>query len=300
MVSKDVLQYFFSILYQESGLILDESKKYLIETRLEPVAAQEGFNSIDALGRGLMLKRNPILRQKVVDAMTTNETSFFRDATPFTVMREEVLPTLLKEREKSKKIRIWCAASSTGQEPYSLAMMIDEMKPLLKGWDVQIQASDISEDVLKQARLGRYSQHEVQRGLSTPYMLKYFTQEGLTWHLKPEIKQMVRFHRLNLLSALSAVGEVDIVFCRNILIYFDLKTKQGVIERISELITPNGVLFLGGSEALLGIKSSLTRIEAKKGCYYRKNATPDTGSLSGGNNADDTLSELKRRRVCQT
>jgi len=293
MVSQEILQYFFSILYQESGLILDESKKYLIETRLEPVAAQEGFASIDALGRGLMQKRSPILRQKVVDAMTTNETYFFRDQTPFTIMREEVFPELIKQKEKSKRIRIWCAASSSGQEPYSLAMLVTEMASKLRGWDIQIQATDISEHVLTQAKQGIYSQHEVQRGLSTPYLLRYFKQKGLTWQLKPEIRNMVTFRRLNLLSNLSSVGEVDVVFCRNILIYFDLKTKQGVISRISDLITPGGVLFLGGSEALMGIKSSLVRMEAKKGSYYQKK-----GVTNG--NAGTTLSELKRRRVCQT
>lgn len=293
MVSKEVLQYFFSILYQESGLILDESKKYLIETRLEPVAVQEGFDSINALGRALIQKRSPILRQKVVDAMTTNETYFFRDQTPFTIMREEVFPALIKSNEKTKRIRIWCAASSSGQEPYSLAMLVKEMGPKLNGWDVQIQATDISEDILKQAREAIYSQHEVQRGLSTPYLMRYFTQKGLTWQLKPEIRNMVRFRKLNLLSNLSSVGEVDVVFCRNILIYFDLKTKQGVISRISDLITANGILFLGGSEALMGIQSSLMRVKASKGSYYQKSA------MSNGT-AGKTSSEFKRSGVCQT
>lgn len=293
MVSKEILQYFFSILYQESGLILDESKRYLIETRLEPVAVQEGFGSINALGLALLQKRSPILRQKVVDAMTTNETYFFRDQTPFTIMRENVLPALIKSKEKSKRIRIWCAASSTGQEPYSLAMLVREMGPRLNGWDVQIQATDISEDVLKQARQAIYSQHEVQRGLSTPYLLKYFTQKGVIWQLKAEIRNMVHFRRLNLLSGLSSVGAVDVVFCRNILIYFDLKTKQSVITRIADLISSNGVLFLGGSEALMNIKSSLTRVEAKKGSYYQK-IVPNHA------NGSNALSELKRRGVCQT
>ncbi len=293
MISKEILTYFFSILYQESGLVLDESKKYLIETRLEPVAAQEGFESINTLGRALIQKRSPILRQKVVDAMTTNETYFFRDQRPFTIMQEEVFPLLIKAKEQCKRIRIWCAASSTGQEPYSLAMMVKEMGPKLAGWDVQIQATDISEDVLKQARLGIYSQHEVQRGLSTPYLLRYFTQKGLTWQLKPVIRDMVRFRRLNLLSNLASVGDVDVVFCRNILIYFDSKTKQNVITRISDLIAPEGVLFLGGSEALMGIKSSLTRIGTTQGSYYKK-STPGKG------NTDKTVSELKRRGVCQT
>ncbi len=293
MISKEILTYFFSILYQESGLVLDESKKYLIETRLEPVAAQEGFESINALGRALIQKRSPILRQKVVDAMTTNETYFFRDQRPFTIMQEEVFPALIKAKAKSKRIHIWCAASSTGQEPYSLAMMVKEMGAKLAGWSVQIQATDISEDVLKKARLGIYSQHEVQRGLSTPYLLRYFTQKGLTWQLKPVIRDMVRFRRLNLLSNLTSVGDVDVVFCRNILIYFDSKTKQNVIARISDLIAPEGVLFLGGSEALMGVKSSLTRIGTAQGSYYKK-------SIPNKGNTEKTVPELKRRGVCQT
>ena len=148
-------------------MVLDESKQYLVETRLEPVAAQEGFLSIDALGNALRQKGDPLLRQKVVDAMTTNETSFFRDQKPFTSLKEEILPELMNTKA-DKKIRIWCAASSSGQEPYSIAMILSDMAEELKGWRVRILATDISEPILNQARKGVYSQHEVQRGLPMP------------------------------------------------------------------------------------------------------------------------------------
>ncbi len=293
MIAKEILQYFFKLLHEESGLLLDESKKYLLETRLEPLAAQEGFRSIDDLGRNMIQRRNSLLRQKVVDAMTTNETLFFRDKTPFSVLKEEVIPKLMKLNERTRSIRIWCAACSTGQEPYSVAMTLREMAQDLRGWRVKIVATDIAEHVLRQGRSGRYSQHEVQRGLPTPLLVRYFSQVGANWDVKPEIKSMVEFRKLNLLSSLVSMGTVDVAFCRNILIYFDVKTKRGVVERIGKILSPEGVLFLGGSESLLGVTTSMARIKATKGSYYQKNGTQN-GSRSAG------LSELKRRTVCQT
>ncbi|MFQ5542922.1 MAG: CheR family methyltransferase [Nitrospiria bacterium] len=271
MVSQGSLQFFFKLLHQESGLILDQSKKYLIETRLEPIAVQEGFKDIDGLARDMMTKRNSLVRQKVVDAMTTNETSFFRDVTPFNTLVDEVMPEMMKHCERSKKIRIWCAASSTGQEPYSIAMKLADMGSKLNGWTVQIIATDIAQHVLDKAKVGLYTQHEAQRGLPTPYMMRFMEKNGpLNWKVKPEIKKMVTFRKLNILSPLGSIGETNIIFCRNILIYFDVKTKKGVVERMSKILAPNGILFLGGSETLLGISGSLTRISAKKGSYYQK------------------------------
>ncbi len=293
MVSNDILQFFFSLLYQESGLLLDESKRYLIETRLEPVAAQEGFASIDALGKKLMERNDALLRQTVVDAMTTNETSFFRDKSHFEILRDEIIPRLIQSNEKTKKIRIWCAACSTGQEPYSIGIHLKEIGVKLKDWDIQILATDISEPVLSQARLGVYSQHEVQRGLSAPQLLRYFSKEGLAWKISSEIRNMVQFRKLNLLADLSSVGTSDIIFCRNILIYFDLKTKKNVINKLFDLLNLGGSLFLGGSEAFMGIKTSLVRVEAKKACYYKK----ENISQNGGT---DSRSGMKRRGVCQT
>jgi len=277
MVSADVLKFFFNLLYKESGLILDESKKYLIESRLEPVAIQEGFKSIDELGRKMMRQRNSLLLQKIVDTMTTNETSFFRDRTPFMIMKEEVIPGLLKTNAKTRQIRIWCAAASTGQEPYSIAIVLAEMEAQLRGWNVKIVATDIAQHVLDRAKQGIYSQHEVQRGLSTPYLIRFFTQSGVNWQVKPELKRMITFRKLNLLSSLSSIGQVDIIFCRNILIYFDVKTKKAVVEKMTKVLNPGGIFFLGGSETLLGISSHMIRVGAggaTRGSYYRRNGVP--------------------------
>ncbi len=293
MVSKEMLQFYFKLLYQESGLLLDESKTYLIESRLEPLAVQEGFDSIEMLGHQLMQTGNRSLREKVVDAMTTNETSFFRDSPAYSVLREVLIPGLLASNSASRKLRIWSAACSTGQEPYSLAILLSEMGSMLDGWDIQIMASDISESVLIRAKTGVYSQHEVQRGLTAHQLLRHFTQVGLTWQIKPKLQELVHFRRLNLLSPFSSIGQMDIVFCRNILIYLDTKTKQNVIDRITNLLAPEGVLFLGGTEGLFGLNTSLVRVDEKKAGFYKiKNSFyPDK---------QGDVPDIKRRRVCQT
>ncbi|MBN4053206.1 protein-glutamate O-methyltransferase CheR [bacterium AH-315-L15] len=271
MLTKGTLEFFFQLLHRESGLVLDESKQYLIETRLEPLAVQEGFASIEALGKALKQNTNPLLRQKVVDAMTTNETSFFRDRRPFDAMKEEILPTLIKAKAENKKIRIWCAASSSGQEPYSIAMLLCEMGIELKGWHVRILATDIADTVLKKARSGTYSQHEIQRGLPTPYLLRYFDQKNSMWVIRDSVKKFIEFRQINLLSSFSSIGPVDVIFCRNILIYFDKKTKEDVLNRMADVLSPSGILFMGISETLIGMGTRLVCIGGKQGSYYKRN-----------------------------
>ncbi|MBN4054176.1 protein-glutamate O-methyltransferase CheR [Nitrospira defluvii] len=270
ILTKGTLEFFFQLLHKESGLVLDESKQYLIETRLEPIAAQEGFLSIDALGSVLKHRNDPLLRQKVVDAMTTNETSFFRDQKPFTSLKEEILPELMNTKA-DKKIRIWCAASSSGQEPYSIAMILCDMAKALAGWQVRILATDISEPILSRAREGVYSQHEVQRGLPMPYLLRYFEQVDSMWALKASVKEFVEFQKLNLLSKFSSMGTVDVIFCRNILIYFDKETKEDILNRMAEVLSPTGVLFLGAAETLVGMGTKLVSIGTKMGVHYKRN-----------------------------
>lgn len=276
MVTQETLKIFFTLLRQESGLVLDESKRYLIETRLEPIAVQEGFSSINELGERLQRSPSPFLRQKVVDAMTTNETSFFRDRTPFETLKNSVLPDLIKRNARTRRIRIWCAACSTGQEPYSIAMQLCEMAPDLAAWDVKILATDIAKVVLERASAGVYSQHEVQRGLSTPYLLRFFRQSGVEWRINPEVKRFVEFKRMNLLSNLSSIGVVDVIFCRNLLIYFGLDTKKSVVERMAGVLSPHGALFLGGAETLFGITDRFARPEGNKGNYYIRNGVANT------------------------
>lgn len=271
MVLNETLNFFFSLLRKESGLTLDESKGYLIETRLEPVASKEGFSSIDDLGR--YIRKNPLsgIRQKVVDAMMTTETSFFRDVTPFEVVKNALLPNLIKANNKTRRIRIWSAGCSTGQEPYSIAMILHEMTPALRLWDVKILATDIAEGTLERAKAGIYSQYEVRRGLPATYLTRFLFQCGNKWEIRPEVKRFVKFQKLNLLSGFSGIGDFDIIFCRNVLIYFDVNTKAKIMEQFTRVLSPDGVLLLGGTETPLGITDRFVRVESVKGVYYKKN-----------------------------
>ncbi len=274
MVSKESLSFFFSFLQKESGLVLDDSKTYLIEARLGPIVSEAGLASIDALCQQLRLNPTSPLRQKVVDAMATNETSFFRDMVPFEIVRKVILPELIKTNQHSKKIRIWSAACATGQEPYSLAMLLSNMGPALAGWNVEILATDMVERVLERARNGTYSHYEIQRGLPAQYMTRFFDQVGTEWQVRPELKKWIQFRRLNLLSDYSGLGLFDIIFCRNILIYFDIASKKKVLEQMAASLSPNGVLFLGGGETPLGITDRFTRFEIDRAVYYKRDDSP--------------------------
>ncbi len=266
----EILDYFYKLLRKESGLVLDASKQYLIETRLEPIVMHEGFTSIEALGRKLMHNDDTLLRQKVVDAMTTNETSFFRDQKPFDILKSEILPEILKAKEDEKRIRIWCAASSTGQEPYSIGILLNEMARALRGWDIEIIATDISEPVLKKARIGMYSLYEVQRGLPPHYLDKYFEKSNGMWCIHDAVRKLVSFRKINLLSDFGALGTMDIIFCRNILIYFDKETKERVLDRMRNLLSPSGYVLLGASETLLGMESKFVGVGSTGRHFYKK------------------------------
>jgi len=207
-----------------------------------------------------------------VEAMTTNETSFFRDTKPFTLFQETVLPHMIQARAAKKTIRIWCAASSSGQEPYSLSMILKDKEAQLKGWRIEIIATDLSEDILAQARKATYSQFEVQRGLPIQYLMKYFTQVGETWQLKDEIKSMVKFSTFNLLDEMTRMGQFDIIFCRNVLIYFDEKTKGGILGKMEKQLEKDGFLLLGGAETVLGITDKFVPMPDKRGLYIKNPA----------------------------
>lgn len=271
MVSKESVDFMISLLRKESGLVLDSSKTYLIEARLEPIVCEAGLPSIDALCRYLKQQPTSPLLQKVVDAMATNETSFFRDKIPFDIVRNALLPDLLKVNQKRRQIRIWSAACATGQEPYSLAMLLCDIEPMLAGWDAGILATDLVERVLERARSGLYTQYEIQRGLPAQYMTRFFDQIGSEWKVRPEVRRWIQFKRLNLLTGFSSFGPFDIIFCRNLLIYFDSASKKKVLEGMAASLAPNGALFLGGGETPLGITDQLVRIERDRGVYYRRN-----------------------------
>lgn len=266
-------KFFEELLKRESGLIITPEKTYLLESRLLPLAEKFGAVSLEGLAKKMRDTKDPAIQRAVVEAMTTNETSFFRDNTPFQRMKEDILPYFIKARAAQKSLRIWSAACSSGQEPYSTAMLLKEFGPQLQGWKFEIVATDLSHDILAQAKAGIYSQFEVQRGLPIQMLVKYFTQQGDRWHVKQELKDMITFKPANLLSDFSALGQFDIVFCRNVLIYFDVPTKAKVLQGIRGVTKQDGVLFLGGAETVIGISDAFKSLADARGVYIRQDST---------------------------
>jgi chemotaxis protein methyltransferase CheR len=263
------LDFMAALLKQHSGLIVSKDKVYLLENRLAPIARLHGFSGLSTLIEALRAKPNTALVEDVVEAMTTNESFFFRDGKPFDTFRDKVLPDLITKRTGNKTLRIWCAAASTGQEPYSLAMILKEKAAALAGWKIQIVGTDISRKALDRARAGIYSQFEVQRGLPVQMLVKYFEKQGDVWQVKPDIRSMVDYRSFNLLHDLRSLGQFDVVFCRNVLIYFDLPTKERVLEGISKVMTADGSLFLGGAETVFGVSNLFKPTDGLHGLYSR-------------------------------
>jgi chemotaxis protein methyltransferase CheR len=258
--------YLRKLLKERSGLVLSSEKQYLVESRLTPVARKAGVQTLGDLVQKLK-GANERLVADVVEAMTTNESFFFRDNIPFDHFRDAIVPALLAAKARERRLRIWCAAASTGQEPYSLAMCLKEMKASLAGWRVEILGTDISLEVLEKAKAGIYSQFEVQRGLPIQMLVKYFTQVGDTWQIAPDLRAMVQYRPLNLLTEFGHLGGFDVVFCRNVLIYFDQETKIGVLNRIARLIDPEGYLVLGAAETVVGLTDAFKPVADKRGLY---------------------------------
>jgi chemotaxis protein methyltransferase CheR len=252
-----------------SGLALTPEKRYLVESRLGPVCRRFELDTLSELIAGLRGGRDSDLETAVVEAMTTNETFFFRDKVPFDLFAQVLLPRFLKSRAATRRLRIWCAAASTGQEPYSLAMLLSEAGPRLAGWQVEILATDISSEVLDRARAGLYSQFEVQRGLPIGLLLKYFTQVGDQWQIAPQIRQMVSFRQINLVKEFGPLGAFDIVYCCNVLIYFDGPTKTEVLKRLAGALAPDGALLLGAAETVLGLTGALSSHPDHRGLYVK-------------------------------
>ena len=255
------------LLKLRSGLVLSAEKHYLVESRLLPLARKHGLSNLTGLVAALKGRDCEPLTVEVVEAMTTNESFFFRDKLPFDHFRDTVMPQMMKARASARRIRIWCAAAATGQEPYSLAMALREMSKELAGWRVEIVATDISNEVLEKARSGIYSQFEVQRGLPVMLLIKYFAQVGEMWQIAPELRAMVQFKQLNLLHPFSQLGSFDIVYCRNVLIYFDQETKIDVLDRIADVIEDDGYLALGGAETVVGLTRAFQPVPDKRGLY---------------------------------
>jgi chemotaxis protein methyltransferase CheR len=259
------------LLKERSGLDLSADKQYLVESRLIPLARRAGLAGIAEL-TAKMRSGSEALTTEVVEAMTTNETFFFRDKIPFDHLRETVLPELLQARANRRSLRIWCAASSSGQEPYSIAMCLKEFASTLTGWRIEILATDLSQGVLDKSRAGIFSQFEVQRGLPIQMLVKHFTQVGELWQLNADIRAMVQHRQLNLLQDFSHLGTFDVIFCRNVLIYFDQDTKAGIFDRLARMLEADGVLALGAAESVVGITDAFKPYPDRRG-LYRPNAT---------------------------
>lgn len=277
-MTPEQFNYVREMLKERSGLVLAEEKRYLLESRLAPVLREVELENLGELVDAIKAPHSEPLREKVTQAMTINESFFFRDKTPFDNFTDIMMPAIMESpRAAQRKLRIWCAAASTGQEPYSLAILLKEMEAKLSGWNIEIIATDLSEEVLEKARAGLYSQFEVQRGLPIQMLVKYFQQTGSMWQIDPAIRSMVTYEHFNLLSDYSSLGSFDIIFCRNVLIYFDPPTKTDILARMSKRMGPGSYLVLGAAETVIGISEDFKPVPEARGLYA---LSSDTDSMA--------------------
>lgn len=266
-IDPDNYRFLQDYIYRESGIVIDRDKHYLLEARLLPVAKKREVSSVNDLCNLLRATGPADLKRQVVEAMTTHETLFFRDPAQYEALRKTVLPPLIDQRKTTKKLSFWSAASSSGQEAYSLAMMLLDMG--LRDWNISIVGTDLSEQILSRARAGLFSQLEVNRGLPVQDLVKHFTRQGLDWQLKEDVRKMVTFRIFDLRQSMRNLGQFDAVFCRNVLIYFDLETKKKILEEIRRTIIPGGHLLLGGAETVMAAAEKFERVQANGAVLYR-------------------------------
>ncbi len=267
MIRHDDFELLRGIVKSRSGLTLSPDKAYLLENRLMAVARKWGMNDIDGLAAAVRGGPNEELLREITEAMTTNETLFFRDQSPFEQLQKVVLPRLMASRKEARHIRIWSAGCSSGQEPYSISMILREQSALFKDWRIDILATDISRTMLDKARAGLYTQFEVQRGLPIAMLMKHFKQAGDKWELDPSIRAMVEFREFNLLGDPGTLGRFDIVFLRNVLIYLDQPTKAQVLEKVCRQMPTDGVLYMGGAETVMGVTEKFQPVSEHRGMY---------------------------------
>lgn len=283
------------LLQQRSGLSLTADKHYLAESRLGILCRRRDIADITTLVSRLRLGRDRALENAVVDAMTTNETLFFRDRTPFDLFRDVILPERLTANAATRSLRIWCAAVSSGQEAYSLAMLLDEAAGRLAGWKIEIVGTDISAEILEKARSGLYSQFEIQRGLPIQMLLKHFEQRGDKWQVSQQLRRMVEFRPHNLLERNDHFGRFDVIFCRNVLIYFDVATKAKVLELLAPRLVPDGTLVLGAAETVLGLATRFACDPEHRGLYRHAGPAPrpNAAAAQGFRSGSETLAGLR-------
>ena len=268
-VSETDFQYIRDLLYRLSGNILEDNKRYLIEARLEGLTRDEGFDSISALVAKMREQPQNGLHWLVIEAMTNTETSFFRDLHTFELLKKFIVPELMNRRLRQKRLQIWCAAASSGQEPYSILMLLRDQFPGLANWEVKLLATDISSKMVERCVEGRYTQMEINRGLPAIYVIKYFERKGLEWQIKEDLRQRLKVRQANLAQAWPALPMMDIIFLRNILIYFDIGVRRAIMGKIRKVLQPDGYLFLGGAETALNIDDGFERLQIGRGVCYR-------------------------------
>jgi len=266
-ISPQAFTFVRELVRAESAIVLDTGKEYLVESRLVPLARAAGHPDVDAYVADLSKRRTPAALKLVVEALTTNETSWFRDSDPFTALRQSVFPSLAKTRA-NRTLRIWAGACSSGQEPYSIIMTALDT-PELAGWKIELVATDLSEEMLTRSRKGEYSQLEVNRGLPATTLVRHFERAGLNWRINQSIRERVEFRSLNLTRPFPPMGRFDVVFLRNVLIYFDLPTKRDVLKRVRQVMAPDGHLFLGAAEMTMGVDDAWERVPAGRSSVYR-------------------------------
>ncbi len=277
-MSSTEFAYLRDFLKDKSGLVLTEEKQYLLDCRLLPVARDNGMETLAELVAAMKRPGASVLQGAVVEAMTINESFFFRDKTPFDNFTNVMMPAMLEERRAMRKLRIWCAAASSGQEPYSLAMLLKDMSDKMVGWNIDIVGTDLSSEILEKAKAGLYSQFEVQRGLPISLLVKYFKQQGSLWQIDSAIRAMVQYKKFNLLESFRGLGKFDIVFCRNVLIYFDPPTKRDILERAAQQLAPDGYLVLGAAETVIGLTDQFSPVSGVRGLYMRTDAAKSAPS----------------------
>jgi chemotaxis protein methyltransferase CheR len=268
------------MVHREAAIVLAPGKEYLVEARLLPVAREAGAPSVAAFLAELQRRSDPVLQRSIVDALTTNETSWFRDREPFTALTDVIVPELIKTRAGARKIWVWSAASSSGQEAYSLAITLQEALP--PGWSYEILGSDISSEMIKRAQAGEYSQVEVNRGLPAPQLIQYFERTGAHWRVTPALRRNVSFRLLNLTAPFPSMPPFDVIFLRNVLIYFDVATKKAVLRNVARLLRPDGWLFLGAAETTIGIDDNYERVAAGRTSAYRLRSAVPSGAARRG------------------
>ena len=262
------LGYICDLVRKHAAIVLDSEKEYFVETRLIPLAQREGYGTIENLVGWLSVNSFGSLHQKVIEAITINETSFFRDNQPFEALKNLIIPELIKRRASERQLHIWCGACSTGQEPYSLAMLFREHFPELNSWSIRIFGTDISNGVLEKAQNGIFSQFVVNRGLPITYLMKYFRKEGMDWRINEDIRKMIEFRQMNLAGSWFPMPASDIVMMRNVMIYFDMEMKRKILEKIRGILRPDGTLFIGSTETMINLNNSYKMIDvALSGVY---------------------------------